>query len=145
MAAPPGPRAAARNGPFIMPFFMRYVVVYLVVAALLLAVVAYAGYAVGAGAWTWLAVAALFAWLFVYHPSMLWRDYRRVTRLVADVRGGKFDHRIHSDRVRDEVQSLAVEYAGVPRIVAVFLVPRVLTDDVIGLIAAQCSRSLSRA
>jgi hypothetical protein len=128
-----------------MPFFVRYVLVYVVVAVLLLALAAYAGYAAGAGAWTGLAVAALFAWLFVYHPSMLWRDYRRVTRLVADLKDGKFDHRIHSDRVRDEVQNLAVEYAGVPRIVAVLLVPRVLTDDVIGLIAAQCSRPLRRA
>lgn len=120
-----------------MRFFLRYVVVYVAVALGLLALVAYTGFEAGMGSATWIAVAVFAAWMLVYHPLLLRSDYRRVSRLVAQLRAGELDGKIDADRVRESVQRLAVSYGNVPEIIAAVAVRRILTDDVVNQFAAR--------
>jgi hypothetical protein len=124
-----------------MKFFLRYVVVYVLVAVALLAFVAYTGFSSGMGNLTWVAVAAFAAWMLVYHPLVLWLDYRRLLQLIVELRSGQLGGRIDTGRVRESVQRLAVEYAGVPQIVAALLVPRLLNDELIRQIVARTGRA----
>ncbi len=124
-----------------MSFFLRYVLFYLLGAVALIAASGYLAYDAGFGAVTWVVIAATGAWLLGYVPVMLWRDYRRVTRLIADLRAGRFGQRIDPDHVRESVEELVTDYAGVPGLVAAWLVPRVLTDEVVRQLAARLDRS----
>ena len=120
-----------------MSFFLRYIVVYVVVAIVLLGFVAYVGYDAGWGALTWVAVGCLALWIFGYHGFTLWLDYRRFGRLIEALRAGELNDRIQPDHVRESIEHLAVQYGGVPSFVAGFLVQRVVTDEVARQLVAQ--------
>jgi hypothetical protein len=123
-----------------MTFFFRYVVVYAAVALALLGVVAYMGYNAGFGAATWIAVGAFALWGFGYHPWMLRRDYRRVMALIEQLRAGELDGEIDGNRVRESIRRLAVEYGGVPEIIAGAIVRRVVSDELVGVVAGRVRR-----
>lgn len=114
-----------------MPFFFRYVVVYALVAVLLLGFALYAIYARGWGTTASITLIAFTCWLLVYHPVVVWRDYRRARRLIADIRAGRYDARVDSGHVRESVTELVAEYAGVPALLAAPLVQRALTDELV--------------
>ena len=123
-----------------MSFLLRYVVVYLLGAVALIAASVYVAVDAAHEAVILAVLAATGAWLLGYVPVMLWRDYRRVTRLVADLRAGRLGQRIDPGHVRESVEELVTDYAGVPGLVAAWLVPRVLTDDVVRQIASRLNR-----
>lgn len=127
-----------------MSFFLRYVLVYVAVGVVLLALVGYTGYEAGFGPLTWVAVGAFALWIFGYHGTMLWLDYRRLSGLIADLRAGKLDERVRPDHVRESIRYLAVRYGGVPDLVAGFLVRRLVTDELARELAARV-RSADRA
>lgn len=127
-----------------MKFFLRYVLVYLAVALVLLFVVAYTGFEAGMGGATWIAVALFALWMLVYHPLMLWLDYRRMVALVTQLRAGQLDGKLDPAHVRESVLHLAVEYGNVPELVATLLVRRVLTDEAVQQLAARLRASASR-
>ncbi len=120
-----------------MSFFLRYIVIYIVVAIVLLGLAAYVGFGAGMGAWTWVAIGCLALWVFGYHGVNLWLDYRRFERLLEQLRAGKLNDRIQPDHLRESIEHLAVHYGGVPNFVAAFLVQRVVTDDVARQLIAQ--------
>lgn len=128
-----------------MPFFVRYVVVYVLVAVVLLGIVAYTGYEAGMGPFTWIAVGVFAFWMFGYHGTMLWLDYRRLSQLVTDVRAGKLDQHLQPERLRDSIRYLAVRYGGVPDIVAALLVRRVVTDELATQLATRLRAGASAA
>lgn len=120
-----------------MSFFVRYIVVYVVVAVVLLGLAAYVGLGAGMGALTWVAIGCLAVWIFGYHGLTLWLDYRRFGRLLEALRAGKLNDRIQPDHVRESIEHAAVHYGGVPSFVAAFLVQRVVTDDIARQLVAQ--------
>jgi Na+(H+)/acetate symporter ActP len=120
-------------------FFLRYIVIYVVVAIVLLGLAAYVGFNGGMGALTWVAIGCLGLWIFGYHGMALWLDYRRFGRLLEQLRAGKLNGRIQPDHLRESIEHLAVNYGGVPNFVAAFLVQRVVTDDVARQLVAQIS------
>lgn len=122
-----------------MSFFVRYIVVYVVVAVVLLGFAAYIGFGTGLDGWTWVAIGCLGLWIFGYHGLALWLDYRRFRRLLAALRAGKLNDRIQPDHLRESIEHLAVHYGGVPSFVAAFLVQRVVTDDVARQLVSQIS------
>ena len=122
-----------------MAFFLRYVVIYVVVAIMLLGLAAYVSFGAGMGVWTWVAIGCLALWVFGYHGMTLWLDYRRFGRLLEQLHAGKLNDRIQPDHLRESIEHLAVNYGGVPNFVAAFLVQRVVTDDVARQLVAQIS------
>lgn len=120
-----------------MPVIFRYIVVYALGAVLLLGALFYAIYERGWGTAASLAVIVLTLWLLVYHPLVLWRDYRRARRLIANIRAGRLDARVDGDNVRESVTELVAQYAGVPELLAAPLVRRALTDEVVREIVAR--------
>jgi len=118
-------------------FFLRYIVIYVIVAVVLLGFAAYVGFSAGMGAFTWVAIGVLALWIFGYHGMALWLDYRRFGRLLDALRAGKLNDRIQPDHVRESIEHLAVHYGGVPSFVARFLVQRVVTDEVAQQLVAQ--------
>ena len=120
-----------------MSFFLRYIVVYVVVAVALIGFAAYVGFTAAMGGVAWIAVVLLALWIFGYHGVALWLDYRRFGRLLGDLRAGKMNDRIEPDHVRKSIAQLAVNHGGVPSFVAGFLVQRVVTDDIARQLVAQ--------
>lgn len=120
-----------------MSFFLRYIVIYVVVAIVLLGLAAYVGFNGRMGAWTWVAIGCLALWVFGYHGMTLWLDYRRFGRLLEQLRAGRLNDRLQPDHLRESIEHLAVNYGGVPNFVAAFLVRRVVTDDFARQLVAQ--------
>jgi hypothetical protein len=112
-----------------MSFFIRYVVIYGAVGILLLGLVAYTVYTDNY-AFTWPAVFALIVWLLGYHAVALWLDYRRISRLVADIQAGKFDRQLQPNDLRESLRYLAVKFGGVPDVIAGYAIRRVVTDEI---------------
>ena len=122
-----------------MSFFLRYIVIYVAVAIVLLGFAAYTGYDAGMGKFTRVAIACSALWIFGYHGVALWLDYRRFGRLLEALRAGKLIDQIQPGHIRESIERLAVHYGGLPSFVAGFLVQRAITDDVVRQLATQVS------